>query len=273
MRLCPDEERDSICTKAAEAAQALEPIMNPIGHMQRGVYFQILGDEAAELEAWHKTIQWGGGGLFTSYFAAAMLSQGRSAEALEVLTRSGLASDKLSAISQAFLLLDNSRPDQALALYRVAAASPRLRVLAETVLLLAGDGGRVAANSAQLLDVMPPEHPDYQALRCYAGRVTAEELDAAASSSKLQASGTDFLVGMSFLSRGERDAAKKRFKRSVGAGTHWQTQYRWSRAFLARMERDPHWPPWIPGSRSPRPASESPQRSAPARDAAANGSQ
>ena len=119
--------------------------------------------------------------------------------------------------------------------------------MAETILLMAGDSNRIVTESAQLLEKIPPQHPDYQALRFYAGRISAEELAIRAGSSRLQACHDYYLAAMLFLARGEREAAQQYFRRSVETGTHWSTQYQWSRAFLARLERDPHWPPWIPG--------------------------
>jgi tetratricopeptide (TPR) repeat protein len=252
MRLCPEKETAGLRARAAEAARALEATMNPIGQMQRAFYFQITGNVAAELQAWQRTIQKDAGGMYVSFYAAAMLNQNRSSEALEVLNRQELASDGLEAISKAFLLLDGKHPEEAEKQYSLAAASVRLKVLAETIFLLAGDSRRVTTEATKLLDRIPPQHPDYQALQFYAGRISAEELAAGAGSSRYLACGDYFLAAMFYLARGEREAARKYFRRSVETGTHWLVQYQWSRAFLARLERDPHWPPWIPSGEAKR---------------------
>jgi tetratricopeptide (TPR) repeat protein len=262
MRLCPEKEKAGLRARAAEAARALESTMNPVGQMQRAFYFQITGDEAAELQAWRKTVRKGVGGMYVSFYAAAMLNRNRSGEALEVLNLQGPASDGLEAIARAFLLLDSKHPEGAEKQYSLAAASVRLKVLAETIFLLAGDSRRTAAEAARLLDRIPPQHPDYQALQFYAGRISAEELAAEAGSSRYLACGDYYLAAMFYLARGEREAARQYFRRSVETGTHWLTQYQWSRAFLGRMERDPHWPPWIGAKRNPRPPSSSQRRPA-----------
>lgn len=246
MRLCPDGERAGLRRKAAEAAAVLVSTSSPIGRMQRAFYFEITGNDTAEVQEWGKAVQQGGGGLYATYYAAAMLNRNMSGEALEALNRQGLASDGLVAISRAFLLLDKKLPEESRELYPRAAASERLRVLAETILLLAGDDLRVAADSVQLIGTISPQHPDYKALRFYAGRISAEELAAGVGASRVQACSTYNLIAMSFLAKGDRETARQYFRRSVGTGTHWATQYQWSRAFLARLEQDPHWPPWIP---------------------------
>jgi tetratricopeptide (TPR) repeat protein len=249
MRLCPEEERAGFRARAAEAARALESTMNPVGHMQRAFYFQIIGDEAAELQAWRRALRKGVGGMFVSYYASAMLNRDRSGEAMELLNRLDPAADGLKAISQAFLLLDSKHPAEAEKQYSLAAASVRLKVLAETIFLLAGDSTRVQADAAQLLGAIPPQHPDYQALRFYAGWISAEELAAEAGSSGYQACGDYYLIAMLYLARGEREIARRYFRRCMETGTHWLIQYQWSRAFLARLERDPHWPQWIPNGK------------------------
>ncbi len=246
LRLCPDNERAAIRAKAAKTARALDSSLIPIAQMQRAFYFQIEEDEAAELRAWRRIVQQGGGELFASYYAAAMLGRDKSGEGIKVLDQLESSPDGLMAISKAFLLLDKKLPEEARELYLRAKANERQRVLAKTILLLAGDSNRLAAESAQLLEKIPPQHPDYQALQFYTGRISAEELAIRAGSSRYQACGDYYRAAMLFLSRGEREAARQYFTHSVETGTHWLIPYQWSRAFLARLERDPHWPPWIP---------------------------
>jgi tetratricopeptide (TPR) repeat protein len=246
LRLCPDSERAGIRARAAETTRALDSASLPIAHMQRAFYFQIVGDESAELQAWRRIVQQGGGELFTTYYAAAMLGRDRSGEGIEALNQLGQPTESLMAISKAFLLLDNKHPEEVRELYLRAAANERQRMMAETILLLAGDSHRVATESAQLLEKIPPQHSDYQTLHFYAGLISAEELAIPAGSSRLQVCRNYYLAAMLFLARGEREAAQQYFRRSVETGTHWSIQYQWSRAFLARLERDPHWPPWIP---------------------------
>jgi tetratricopeptide (TPR) repeat protein len=246
LRLCPDGERAGIRAKAAETARALDSVLIPLAHYQRAFYFQIEEEEAAEMQEWYQIVQQGGGELFATYYAAAMLGRDRSGEGIEVLNQLGPPPEGLMAITKAFLLLDNKQPEEARELYQRAKANERLRVYAETILLLAGDNNHVASESTQLINKISPQHPDYQALQFYAGKISAEELAIRAGPSRVRACENYYLAAMLFLSRGEREAAKQYFRRSKETGTHWWIGYQWSRAFLARLERDPQWPPWIP---------------------------
>jgi len=55
-----------------------------------------------------------------------------------------------------------------------------------------------------------------------------------------------FLIGLIRLGDGDRDSARRHLKASVEAHDPYTRNYKVSRAFLARMEKDPTWPPWIP---------------------------
>jgi hypothetical protein len=56
----------------------------------------------------------------------------------------------------------------------------------------------------------------------------------------------EFFLGLACLARGDRETARHHFEAAEATGTHWRTEQQWSRALLARLERDPQWPPWIP---------------------------
>jgi tetratricopeptide (TPR) repeat protein len=70
-------------------------------------------------------------------------------------------------------------------------------------------------------------------------------LDAAAGSHFLGCE-AHFQVGLRRLAEGDRDAAREHFRTSVNTGFFPFFEYHWSRAFLARMDADRTWPPWIP---------------------------
>jgi hypothetical protein len=55
-----------------------------------------------------------------------------------------------------------------------------------------------------------------------------------------------YIIGITRLSEGDRDGAHKHFAAAVATRFTNIQEYDWSRAFLARLERDPTWPPWIP---------------------------
>ena len=246
MRLCPVEECDGVREKAARVAGALESIASPYGHIQRAFYFENTGALDAEVAEWQKVVQLNRIALSASWYAAAMLQHERSAEALEVLTRPRPSTDPIGTVARAYLLLDVQRGDEAKALYRQASdAGAFSRAQAETILLLAGERERVVTNAARLLDVVPREHPDYQVLRYWAGQASADELFSRAGSSRVAQCRAHYLIGVFSLAYADRVAARQHFRHSVETGVQPVSEYQWSRAFLARLDRDPHWPAWI----------------------------
>jgi tetratricopeptide (TPR) repeat protein len=250
LRLCPDGERAALREQAAGTARALASVPAPLGRMQRAFYFQITGDDQEEVDEWREAARLTAGtGLFASYYAAAMFARSRSREALDVLSTPAPSPDGVATLSRAYLLLDMGRPDDARRHYeQVLAGEQSLAMLAETVLLLAGGGEQVAANARQLLMAVPPGDLDYRApLEHWAGRRSAEDMIASAGQSRGLQSRAHHLAGLFFLAQGDRVSARQHFERSVVTGTHWRTEHQWSRAFLARLEQDPKWPPWIPG--------------------------
>jgi hypothetical protein len=152
-------------------------------------------------------------------------------------------------VARGYLLLDLGRLEEARQQYeRARAGQPFFRPLAESVLLLAGEGERVAANAAQMLAGTGATNTDDPrgVIEYLAGRGSADELIAGAKTQPSLCSAY-FWIGLSSLLRGDRAAARQHFEQSVSSGAHFSHAYQWSRAFRARLERDPHWPAWITG--------------------------
>jgi tetratricopeptide (TPR) repeat protein len=78
------------------------------------------------------------------------------------------------------------------------------------------------------------------------GRTTAEELLKAAGPYRVKQSEAHFLLGLHRLADGDRRAAREHLRKCVQTRVFMYWEGRWARAFLARMEKDPAWPPWIP---------------------------
>jgi serine/threonine protein kinase/Tfp pilus assembly protein PilF len=55
-----------------------------------------------------------------------------------------------------------------------------------------------------------------------------------------------FHIAMTKLAEGDREGPRTDFRQCLATGVLPYFEYRWSRAFLARMEANPAWPPWIP---------------------------
>lgn len=245
VRLCPEGEKASVLEKAAKAARALESNPNPIGRMQRAFYFQMLGDEEAAVQEWRQVIQHAGPGLYASYYAAAMFGRGRSAEALETLNRME-STDALTAVARACLLLDQRQPKEAEVIYQhVAVRARSLRLLGETIPLLTGDATRVVTNCTRLLEAIPAQHPNYPALQFLAGQSSRREFQDRSAAFRVQRCSVHHWIALRSLAQGDRKTARDHFAQSVETGAYILPVLHWSRAFLARLEADPRWPPWI----------------------------
>jgi len=78
------------------------------------------------------------------------------------------------------------------------------------------------------------------------GRITAEELLKAAGQARPKLSDAHFLIGLWRLSEGDRARTRDHFRKCVATRVFACWEWPWARAFLARMGKDPAWPPWIP---------------------------
>ena len=99
----------------------------------------------------------------------------------------------------------------------------------------------------EVMDYMRPvtEKYPYASLKHLAGLIPAERLAASAKSRYMKCE-CHFFIAMNYLSEGDRANARIHFEKSVATRILWFLEYEWSRSFLAQMDRDPNWPPWIP---------------------------
>ena len=57
--------------------------------------------------------------------------------------------------------------------------------------------------------------------------------------------GRHYLIGLVRLSNGDRAGAREHFQKPLDSKFYAQNVYRYARAYLARLKRDPEWPKWI----------------------------
>jgi hypothetical protein len=76
--------------------------------------------------------------------------------------------------------------------------------------------------------------------------VTRKNLLEYASRSKGYPIRSHFALGVRQLAEGDRISARLHFQQCVAVRAPYLFAYTESRAFLARMQKDPTWPPWIP---------------------------
>jgi serine/threonine protein kinase len=93
-----------------------------------------------------------------------------------------------------------------------------------------------------------PSRPEWnkKLLDYNCGDLTDQQLLRAAGSSCLDQCEGHFHIALTKLADGDRAGTREHFRKVIDTGTFSAFEFRWSRAFLSRMEVDPNWPPWIP---------------------------
>src|SRR5262249_4628400 len=78
------------------------------------------------------------------------------------------------------------------------------------------------------------------------GLIASAELLEAARPSRPNRCEAHFAIGLRRLAEGDRTGAKEHFRECAETKVFIYWDHKWARAFLARMEAEPAWPPWIP---------------------------
>ncbi|MCI0744869.1 MAG: protein kinase [Verrucomicrobia subdivision 3 bacterium] len=96
--------------------------------------------------------------------------------------------------------------------------------------------------------VLPPSQKEWskRLLDYLCADASEAELLKAVGASRNKLCEAHFFIGLTRLADGDRDGARKHFRASVATRVAIYFDYDWSGAFLARLEKDPNWPPWIP---------------------------
>jgi hypothetical protein len=123
------------------------------------------------------------------------------------------------------------------------------------ILLLLGEKEAAVRAYTQLRkDVIKTRHDDWDWLDGWSlkdldyncGLITAEELLKAAGRSPMKLCDAHWEIGLWRLSTGDRAGAQDHWRKCVATRDFENWAWLWARVFLARMQKDPSWPPWIP---------------------------
>jgi hypothetical protein len=112
--------------------------------------------------------------------------------------------------------------------------------------------GQTAEADRACLEVRKEEMPPWddgwyiKLLDYNCGRMTGDELLQAAGTARMKPCEAHFIIGLRCLAAGDRGGARDHFMTCAATGAFMYWEWKWARAFLARMEKDPAWPPWIP---------------------------
>jgi hypothetical protein len=80
----------------------------------------------------------------------------------------------------------------------------------------------------------------------YCEDLSESDLLEASARSKWSLCDAHYAIALSRLANGDRPSAREHFRKAVQTRLIALPQCDWSRSFLARMEDDAAWPPWIP---------------------------
>jgi hypothetical protein len=120
----------------------------------------------------------------------------------------------------------------------------------ETVLDLLGLHGEAVAEVRKRrrdADLLPSLGREWQQrlLDYECDLIPADELIRAAGGSRLQQCMAHYRIAFHRLGNGDRDGARQHFRQCVATNYFMIAPHTWAQAFLARMEKDSAWPPWI----------------------------
>ena len=108
---------------------------------------------------------------------------------------------------------------------------------------------QVARHWREFLDRLgsPDREERWLAIAAYTnGALSADETLAKCAGDRVALSGANYMVAMDALGNGDRAMAAHHFRKCLESDIFYHYPYYWSRTFLARLEEDPTWPPWIP---------------------------
>src|SRR5262245_8536712 len=248
-----DEKQKAALAAVTADAQALGT-QTIHGHVLAAVrYLEALGDEEAALKLLEQASRREEERTLATTYALALYRKNRVEEALRVLDDRRQPDDRSPHVLRIYLLAEVHGPARAYqAFLELAARDPNFQRLSarwpQPLLFL---GKR--AEAAQLRSVDNPGYAEAQDGRLplagyIAGTIREEKWLKLreGTPSQLELCQMYFWMGQVRLSDGDRAGARESFEKCLA--TRWVslTIRPYVRAFLARMERDPDWPSWIP---------------------------
>jgi tetratricopeptide (TPR) repeat protein len=251
------EKSQAALEEAGRDARALEPHDSfARAAFTRALYLGYRDDEEA-LRTDYQRARKKGTLVFGAYqYCHLLFRRGKFAEALEVLEHLPSIGDNFrNNLDRAqFLTLLPDGQARALLCYQEACkaapdAGTHLMHL-HTPLLLLGRRDEAAKAYLQLRQRglgLPSAGGWYnQLLRFKCDLLSIAELLHAATASRRNQCEAHYHIALRLLAEGDRGAAAKHFQQVVATRVLNFVEYTWSCTFLARLEKDPDWPPWIP---------------------------
>jgi tetratricopeptide (TPR) repeat protein len=235
--------------QAGHDAGALEPFSSvPMAQVACFHYFEYVDDTENALAV---------SALGAEFRLATILyRRGAYDQALDAADRAAARGSALARVERGFILAE--LPDgrrRAWAAFEAIAAADELgdlRLYAPMIPQLLGRKADAEQASRKIrdgpADLMPRWYRGWydHYLKYQCGLSPEGELLRAAGSCRPKLCEAHFLIGLRHLSEGDRDGAGEHFQKCADTRVFIYWDYMWARAYLARMEKEPRWPSWLP---------------------------
>jgi hypothetical protein len=244
-------DKQKAALKAAEhdarALKSRDTLIHPFRSLW--VYYEQTGDEPACFDLARRAAEKSDAPLFAYHYALALHRRGQVAEALEVLNRksaNGLAGDYLRVC----VLAEQHPHDRSFAREASEELAKRYEsegTRQELFQLLGYKDDALAASRAIRQQMAPSTAEQWKRQWDYlCGNISENEYLKSCGRSRWLRCGAHYHIALSRLADGDRDGARDHFRKAVQTRLIVNYVCDWSRSFLARMEKDNTWPPWIP---------------------------
>lgn len=248
------DESDAFKEQAVRDAQALAPFSQlPSVAYDRAMYLVDAGQEQAAFELLKETAARIDNARVAYGYALLLYRRGAFDEGLAVLERRPKRSNNEEMLRILILMELPEGRERALAACQALGENSTngLSALFRPSLFLILGEKPLAIAASREFRLQPDRLPKlrlafYEKLLAFnCQEQTADELLSAAGSSKWDQCEARFFIGLHDLAAGNRAAAAKQFHEAVAMRCNGFLARDWSRAFLIRLEVDPHWPRWI----------------------------
>jgi hypothetical protein len=247
-----EAERASALAIAERDVRALERFVGVrCAYDARVLYFDTIGDTAGVLAEARASM-----GASVGDFSAHLCLHGQYQETLDMLNlvperQRGVNGKMVRAYALALLPDGQARLAGAYEdLMRVPPTGVWAIEPARIYLLMGARSDAISAareSRARAKQMVPWLYEWYGRVLDYdCGLISEDELLAAAGRERLHQCEAHFYIALMHLADGDRTGAAEHFRACIRTRIFDYIEYGWSRAFLARMDQDPAWPPWIP---------------------------
>jgi serine/threonine protein kinase len=250
------DKRAQVLREARADVQTLKQMPHTPGAVLfRWLFLALVGEQESMAEECRQAIEQPGGAVIVFYYAAYLCERGERREALAILDAHRGARE--AEDMRPFLLaeLPGGKP------LAIAACKDMAKkdwygwewAYGQSALSMLGQGEDLAAAAGDFrrrTNRFPVAETDQRLFRTlldyWEGKAPDQALLDAARGSRRSQFRAHYFVGASKLGHGERAAACQEFRAAVDGGPVAFWTWHMSKIMLARLEKDPTWPPWIP---------------------------